>query len=76
MNKINSAFSPIGFSFLRKMIDTQSRIFFSKYSNTFSTYDIPYSDYRKILKVIEEADSKVEYNKDKISNNTFSSALE
>ena len=42
----------------------------------FLTSDIPHNEYRKILKVIEEADSEIEYDKEKISNNTLSDALE
>ena len=75
MNNTNSEFSPMGFPFLRKMVDAQLRIFFSKYSNAFSTSDILHSSYRKTLKVIEEANGEVEYNKDKINDNTFSGAL-
>ena len=66
----------MGFPSLKKITDTRSSIFFSKYSNAFLTGDIPYSEYRKILKVIEEADYKVEYDEEKISNNIFSAVLE
>ena len=58
------------------MTDTQLRIFFSKYSNVFVTSNIPHSSYSKILKVIEEADSEVEYDKNKINNNTYLAILE
>ena len=75
-NKINSVFSLIGFLSLKKMTDTQSRIFFSKYSNGFSTGNILCSSYRKILKVIEEADGEVKYGKNKIDDNTYSAIIE
>ena len=66
----------MGLSSLKKMIDMQSRIFFCKYSHKISISDILYNDYRKIYKVIDEADSKIEFDKEKVSDNTFSGALE
>ena len=76
LNKTNSVFSPIGFPLLKNMIDIQSRIFFYKYSHTLSISNILHNDYRKILKVIDEANGKIEFNKEKISNKTFLAALE
>ena len=76
MNKINSALSLIGFPSLRKIIDIQLIIFFSKYSNRFMTGNIVCSSYRIILKKIEEANSKVECNKNSINANTYLATLE
>ena len=61
----------MGFPSLKKMTDAQSRIFFYKYSHALSYGDILYNNYRKILKVIDEADSEIEFNEEKISNSTF-----
>ena len=66
----------MGFPLLKKIIDTQSRIFFCKYSYTILTSDIPHNDYRKILKAIDEANGEIEFNEEKVSNNTFFVILE
>ena len=66
----------MGFSSLKKMIDIQSRIFFCKYSYALSYSDIPRNHYSKILKVIDEAESKVEFNEEKVKDNTLSGIIE
>ena len=41
-----------------------------------STSNILHNNYRKILKAIDEANGKIEFDKEKVSDNTFSGALE
>ena len=76
LNKINSAFSSIGFPSLKKMIDTQSKIFFCKCSHALFHSNILRNNYRKILKVIDKADGQIEFDKEKVSDNILSGALE
>jgi len=37
---------------------------------------IPYNDYRKILKAIDKANGEIEFDEEKVSDNTFSGTLE
>ena len=66
----------MGFPSLKKMTDMKSRIFFCKYSHALSYSDILCNDYRKILKVINEANSKIEFDKEKVKDNILSGAIE
>ena len=54
----------------------QSMIFFCKYSHTLSYGNIPYNNYRKIFKVIDEANSEIEFDEEKVKDNILSGVIE
>ena len=66
----------MGFLSLKKIIDIELRIFFYKYSYAVSISNILFNNYRKILKAIDKANDEIEFNKEKVSDNTFLDVLE
>ena len=58
------------------MTDTQSRIFFCKYSHALSYSDTSHSNYNKVLKVIDEANSEVEFDEENVTEHILSGTIE